>query len=75
MYDIRSIMVNALSPRKLSHLQMFHSAIKSKVLDKITFVQNGIDEIRQDATMAVNPINNGGSAVITSANSEKLKKG
>ena len=68
----------ALSLKKYFPFQMYHSAIKSKVLDKITFVQNGIDESRQLATLAIDPINNGGSGVMTNTNSgeaEKLKEG
>ena len=44
-------------------IQVYHSAIKSKVLDKMTLIQNGVDDIRRNATMYINPTNNGGSGI------------
>ena len=37
--------------------------MKSKVSDRITLVQNGIDSTRGNATMYINPKNNGGSGI------------
>ena len=42
---------------------MFRSAMKSDILDKMTFVQNGVDEVRRNARMSIDEANNGGSFV------------
>ena len=48
--------------------QMYHSAQKSNMLDKMTFVQNAIDETRRTAHMSIDRTNNGGSFVELSPN-------
>ena len=42
---------------------MYRSATKSGFLDQMTFVQNGIDDVRRTAHMAIDNANNGGSFV------------
>ena len=42
---------------------MYISAMKSGIAKRITFIQNGVDSIRRNATMLVNQENNGGSHV------------
>ena len=42
---------------------MYRSATKSDILDQMTFIQNGVDAIRRNATMAVSKTNNGESFV------------
>ena len=42
---------------------MYRSAVKSRILRQMTFVQNGIDEFRRTAHMTVDTVNNGGSYV------------
>ena len=42
---------------------MYRSAKKSDLLDKMTFVQNGIDNVRRTAIMKIDKTNKGGSFV------------
>ena len=42
---------------------MYRSAEKSGILDYMTFVQNGVDEVRRTASMTIDNTNNGGSFV------------
>ena len=42
---------------------MYRSASASGILDKITFIQNGVDEVRRSAVISVDNSNNGGSSV------------
>ena len=42
---------------------MFRSAMKSDISDKMTFLQNGVDEVRRNARMSIDEVNNGGSFV------------
>ena len=42
---------------------MYRSAEKSGILDYMTFVQNGVDEVRRQASMNIDNSNNGGSFV------------
>ena len=42
---------------------MFRSSMLSGVLDKMVFIQNGMDEIRRNITMNIDVDNNGGSFV------------
>ena len=42
---------------------MYRSATKSGVLDRMTFVQNGVDKERRSAIMSIVRGNNGGSFV------------
>ena len=42
---------------------MYRSAEKSGILDYMTFVQNGVDEVRRQASMHIDNSNNGGSFV------------
>jgi len=42
---------------------MYRSAEKSGILDYMTFVQNGVDEVRRKASMNIDNSNNGGSFV------------
>ena len=42
---------------------MHRSAKKSGILDYMTFVQNGVDEVRRKASMNIDHSNNGGSFV------------
>ena len=44
-------------------LQMYRSANASGTLDKMKFIQNGVDEIRRKAILKVDERNNGGSYV------------
>jgi hypothetical protein len=46
---------------------MYRSAIQSGILDKMTFVKNGVDHIRRNATMNIDKSNNGGSFVAMGA--------
>ena len=45
------------------YFQIYRSAIKNKVLDKMTLISNGIDEVRRNATMYIDLSNNGGSGI------------
>ena len=42
---------------------MYRSATKSGILDRLTFVQNGVDKERRSAIMSIVRGNNGGSFV------------
>ena len=42
---------------------MYRSASKSGFLDRMTFIQNGVDEERRTAHMSIDSSNNGGSFV------------
>ena len=42
---------------------MYRSAIQSDILERMTFVQNGIDNVRRTAMMTIDKANNGGSFV------------
>ena len=53
----------AIEPQQRNLIRMFRSALKSGLVNKMTFAQNGIDEIRRTAYMDINKKNNGGSYV------------
>ena len=42
---------------------MYRSANASGILDKMKFIQNGVDEVRRNTTIKVDMHNNGGSFV------------
>ena len=42
---------------------MFHSSLLSNTTNQITFVNNGVDEVRRKASMSIDHTNNGGSYV------------
>ena len=44
-------------------LQMFQSSLLSNTTSQITFVNNGVDEIRRKASMRIDHENNGASYV------------
>ena len=50
---------------------MYRSAEKSGVLDRMTFVQNGIDKERRSAIMSIVRGNNGGSFVKSRGDEEE----
>ena len=52
---------------------MYRSASKSGLLDRLTFVQNGIDGERRAAVMGIHGKNNGRSYVKLEGNEEKIK--
>ena len=52
---------------------MYRSASKSGLLDRLTFVQNGIDGERRAAVMGIHGRNNGRSYVKFEGNEEKIK--
>ena len=59
--------------------KMYRSAMKSGILDHITFVQNGVDQKRRTARMIIkgknNGNNNGGSFVkLEDDEAEKINK-
>ena len=45
------------------HVQMYRSAESSEILDRMTFVQNGVDIVRRNTTITIDKTNNGGSFV------------
>ena len=51
---------------------MYRSATKSGFLDRMTFVQNGVDEERRTAVMSIDKGNNGGSFVKLGGNEEEI---
>ena len=51
---------------------MYRSATKSGILDRVTFVQNGVDEERRTAVMNIDKRNNGGSFVKLGGNGEEI---
>ena len=51
---------------------MYRSATKSGFLDRMTFVQNGVDEERRTAVMSIDKENNGGSFVKLGGNEEQI---
>ena len=62
------------------YFKMYRSAMKSDILDYITFVKNGVDQKRRTAQMIIkgkdNGNNNGGSFVkLGSEEAEKINKG
>ena len=54
-------------------IKMYRSASKSGLLDRLTFVQNGIDGERRTAVMGIHGHNNGRSYVKLEANEEKIR--
>ena len=60
----------AIEPQPRNLIRMFRSALKSNVLDKLTFVQNGIDDIRRSTYMDIDRLNNGGSFISLTNQSE-----
>ena len=52
---------------------MYRSASKSSLLDRFTFVQNGIDGERRSAVMGIHGKNNGRSYVKLEGNDEKIQ--
>ena len=62
-----------------SYFKMYRSAMKSGILDQITFVQNGVDKKRRTARMIIkgkdNGNNNGGSFLkLEGDEAEKINK-
>ena len=51
---------------------MYRSAAKSGSLERITFVQNGVDEERRTAVMSIDRGNNGGSFVKLGGDDEEV---
>ena len=51
---------------------MYRSATKSGFLERITFVQNGVDEERRTAVMSIDRGNNGGSFVKLGGDDEEV---
>ena len=45
------------------HVQMYRSADSSEILERMTFVQNGVDIVRRNTTITIDKTNNGGSFV------------
>ena len=45
------------------HVQMYRSADSSEILERMTFVQNGVDIVRRNTTIIIDKTNNGGSFV------------
>ena len=54
--------------------QMYRSAAKSEILNQMTFIQNGIDEVRRTAYMTIDKANNGGSFVELSTDAKNGSK-
>ena len=54
-------------------IKIYRSASKSGLLDRLTFVQNGIDGERRAAVMGIHGKNNGRSYVKFEGNEEKIK--
>ena len=54
-------------------IKMYRSASKSGLLDRLTFVQNGIDGERRAAIMGIHGHNNGRSYVKLEGNEKKIR--